>query len=155
MISELEESTLEESTEESTECFQAQPSAYFPENTVTEAKPLEAAGEQREAPSQSPTPLKQPSRRSEMEIFLSTFFTIFVAELGDKTQVTTLLMSAESQAPWVVFLGAGLALVATSLLGVLLGRWLASRVSPKVLETVTGAILLLVSVLLLWDVISV
>jgi putative Ca2+/H+ antiporter (TMEM165/GDT1 family) len=49
--------------------------------------------------------------------FASTFATIFLAELGDKTQVTTLLISAQSGQPWVVFLGAGTALIATSLLG--------------------------------------
>ncbi|MBE9177700.1 TMEM165/GDT1 family protein [Oculatella sp. LEGE 06141] len=91
---------------------------------------------------------------NEVKIFLSTFLTIFLAELGDKTQVATLLMSAESQSPWVVFAGASLALVATSLLGVSLGCWLAKRVSKATLETATGAILLLVSVLLLWDVVG-
>lgn len=89
----------------------------------------------------------------EVEIFFSTFVTIFLAEIGDKTQVTTLLMSAESHAPWIVFLGAGSALVLTSLLGVLVGRWLSSRVSPQTLETLTGGILLFIAVLLLWDVI--
>jgi putative Ca2+/H+ antiporter (TMEM165/GDT1 family) len=73
--------------------------------------------------------------------------------LGDKTQVATLLMSAESHSPWVVFAGAGLALVTTSLLGVWLGCWLARRVSPKTLETSAGAVLLLISVMLLWDVV--
>jgi putative Ca2+/H+ antiporter (TMEM165/GDT1 family) len=93
-----------------------------------------------------------PTLKQEIEIFVSTFFTILLAELGDKTQVTTLLMSAQSQSPWLVFVGAGAALVATSLLGVLLGRWLADRVCPKVLETCTGTLLLLISLLLLWDV---
>jgi putative Ca2+/H+ antiporter (TMEM165/GDT1 family) len=104
--------------------------------------------------SQPSTPSKPLAHRQEIKIFFSTFFTIFVAELGDKTQITTLLISAESQAPWVVFVGAGAALMVTSLLGVLLGRWLASRVSPRVLETATGTILLIVSILLLWDVVS-
>jgi putative Ca2+/H+ antiporter (TMEM165/GDT1 family) len=51
-----------------------------------------------------------------------------------------------------VFTGAALALVTTSLLGVLVGRWLANRLSPKSLETAAGAALLLVSVSLLWDI---
>lgn len=101
---------------------------------------------------QHQSPSKQ-DRRAELRIFLSTFFTIFLAELGDKTQVTTLLMSAESHAPWIVFAGAGTALVATSLIGVWLGCWLAKRVSAKTLETATGGLLLLVAVLLLWDVV--
>jgi putative Ca2+/H+ antiporter (TMEM165/GDT1 family) len=85
--------------------------------------------------------------------FLTAFLTIFLAELGDKTQLATLLIAAESQSPWVVFMGAATALITISLLGVLLGRWLASRLSPGVLQTATGASLLLISVLLLWDVV--
>ena len=84
--------------------------------------------------------------------FFLAFLTVFLAELGDKTQLATLLISAESQSPWVVFIGAATALIITSLLGVLLGQWLASRLSPNVLKTATGAGLLLISVWLLWDI---
>ncbi len=73
--------------------------------------------------------------------------------MGDKTQLATLLMSAQSHAPWVVFLGAATALIATSLLGVLIGRFLATRLSPKTLETSAGALLLFISAMLLWDVV--
>jgi len=89
-----------------------------------------------------------------LQVFCSSFVTIFLAELGDKTQVTTLLMSAESQSPWVVFAGAGSALVLTSLLGVLLGQWLSTRLAPRTLEVAAGLSLLLVSVLLVWDIIQ-
>ena len=92
------------------------------------------------------------SNQSVLQVFVSTFVTIFLAELGDKTQVTTLLMSAESHKPWVVFAGAGSALVATSLLGVLLGRWLAQRLAPKTLETSAGITLILIAAWLSWDV---
>ncbi len=92
------------------------------------------------------------SRAAFWRVFGSTFVTIFLAELGDKTQVTTLLMSAQSQSPWIVFLGAGTALVTTSLLGVLLGQWLARRVSPATLDTAGGAMLLGITVCLLWDI---
>lgn len=98
--------------------------------------------------------LAKPRWRCEAEIFASTFLTIFLAELGDKTQLTTLLMSAESHAPWVVFAGAGSALVMTSLLGILIGRWLSQRVSPRTLELASAALLLLVAGLLLWDVVQ-
>lgn len=89
-----------------------------------------------------------------LSVFGSTFATIFLAELGDKTQVATLLMTAQSHAPWVVFTGAAFALIATSLIGVLLGRWLCQHLSPKTLEKATGCILLLVSVLLVIDVVG-
>ncbi len=85
-------------------------------------------------------------------VFASTFVTIFLAEIGDKTQLTTLLMTAESHKPWVVFAGAGSALVLTSLLGVLVGRWLASRIDPKTLERAAGMSLLVISGLLFWEI---
>lgn len=94
----------------------------------------------------------QPRNWEFWKVFGSTFVTIFLAELGDKTQVATLLMSAQSQNPWVVFAGAASALVATSLVGVLVGRWLSTRLSPKTLETATGMLLLVLSALLIWDV---
>ena len=101
---------------------------------------------------------KQPEKvqeRGAVSVFCSTFLTIFLAEMGDKTQLATLLMSAESQSPWVVFAGAGTALIATSLVGVLLGRWLAKCLSPKTLDTSAAILLLFISVMLLWDVVNV
>ncbi|QYO68466.1 TMEM165/GDT1 family protein [Leptolyngbya sp. 7M] len=89
---------------------------------------------------------------AELKIFCSTFLTIFLAELGDKTQMATLLMTAESHQPWIVFAGAGSALVATSLIGIWLGCWLAKRVSTKTLEKSAGILLLLVAAQLVWEV---
>ncbi|PAX60184.1 TMEM165/GDT1 family protein [Brunnivagina elsteri] len=85
--------------------------------------------------------------------FATTFLTIFLAEIGDKTQLSTLLMSAESHAPWVVFLGSAAALITTSLLGVLLGSWIATKLSAKTVEKAAGIMLLFISVMLFWDVI--
>ena len=79
-------------------------------------------------------------------VFLSTFATIFLAELGDKTQVATLLISAESHQPLTVFVGAALALISTSLVGVLVGQWLARRVSTGTLDTLAGIFLLIIAV---------
>ncbi len=87
-------------------------------------------------------------------VFLSTFITIFFAELGDKTQVATLLLSAQSQSPLVVFLGAGSALIATSLLGVLLGQWMSKRVSEETLDTCAGVLLLLITIGLVGDIVG-
>jgi len=93
-------------------------------------------------------------RLARWRVFASTFVTIFLAELGDKTQITTLLMTAESHSPWVVFVGAASALITSSLLGVLLGQWLAQRVSPSTLDRIAGITLLVVAGLLIWDVIG-
>ena len=91
-------------------------------------------------------------KQSSVAIFSSTFLTIFLAEFGDKTQLSTLLMSAESQSPWVVFLGSAAALVTTSLLGVLLGCWLANRLAPRTMQRAAGVSLLLISAMLFWEV---
>jgi Ca2+/H+ antiporter, TMEM165/GDT1 family len=86
--------------------------------------------------------------------FFSTFFTIFLAEMGDKTQLATLLLSAQSRSPWIVFIGAGTALIATSLVGVLLGRYLAKVLSPRTLDIAAGALLMVIAILLLGDVVE-
>lgn len=101
-----------------------------------------------------PEAATESSRWQFWKVFGSTFVTIFLAELGDKTQVSTLLMSAEFHAPWVVFAGAATALITTSLLGVLVGRWLSTRLSPKTLGTAAGITLALISIGLLWDVVQ-
>ena len=87
-------------------------------------------------------------------VFLSTFVTIFLAEVGDKTQVATLLLSAQSQAPFTVFLGASLALISTSLIGVLLGQWMSKRVSEETLDTCAGILLLLITIGLVGDIVG-
>ncbi len=86
--------------------------------------------------------------------FFSTFITIFLAEMGDKTQLATLLLSAQSGSPWIVFIGSGAALIATSLVGVLLGRYLAKVLSPETLDIAAGMLLMIISILLLGDVVQ-
>jgi Ca2+/H+ antiporter, TMEM165/GDT1 family len=93
-------------------------------------------------------------KSSAWSTFLSTFITIFLAEMGDKTQLATLLLSAQSKSPWIVFLGAGTALIATSLVGVLLGRYLAKVLSPRTLDIAAGMLLMVISILLLGDVVQ-
>ncbi|MBE9102150.1 TMEM165/GDT1 family protein [filamentous cyanobacterium LEGE 07170] len=99
-----------------------------------------------------PSPQDTLTWKGELQIFLSTFLTIFLAEVGDKTQLTVFLMSAESGSPWTIFLGAGSALIATSLCGILLGRWLSQHVSPKLLERFAAVLLLAIATVLLLDV---
>ncbi|WP_066426649.1 TMEM165/GDT1 family protein [Anabaena sp. 4-3] len=89
---------------------------------------------------------------SPLVVFGTTFITIFLAEIGDKTQLSTLLMSAESHSPWIVFLGSAAALITTSLLGVLLGSWISKQLSPKTLDKSAGVMLLFIAVMLFWDV---
>lgn len=100
-------------------------------------------------------PSSQPFLKSEyLQITVTTFLTVFLAELGDKTQLTTLMITAESHNPLVVFLSAAIALVLTSFLGVVAGKWLAKTLSPQLLNTLTGLSFLLLALGLLWDAVA-
>jgi putative Ca2+/H+ antiporter (TMEM165/GDT1 family) len=73
------------------------------------------------------------------KLFATVFATIFLAELGDKTQLATFLYAAERENPkLVVFAGAALALVLASALGVAAGAFLAAHIPPRVLSWVAG-----------------
>lgn len=61
---------------------------------------------------------------------LSTFGLIFLAELGDKTQLTTMMLAAQSDSATAVFVGAAVALVLSALLGVVFGEAI-TRVVPQ------------------------
>ena len=74
-------------------------------------------------------------------VMLSTFTTVFVAELGDKTQLATLLLSAQSGQPVLVFIGAAFALICSSLVGVLVGQWLSKILPPERLEQMAGVLM--------------
>jgi Ca2+/H+ antiporter, TMEM165/GDT1 family len=109
-------------------------------------------------PTISPEP-SQPSKsglssNGAWGVWLSTFVTIFLAEMGDKTQLATMLMAAQSKSPLSVLLGAGTALIATSLVGVLLGRWMSKMVSPKTLDVLAALLMLGIALMLAIEVIS-
>jgi Ca2+/H+ antiporter, TMEM165/GDT1 family len=68
------------------------------------------------------------------QILGSTFLMIFLAELGDKTQISTFAFASEAKSPLSVFLGASLALVCTSFLGVVLGGVLGRFVPERIMK---------------------
>jgi putative Ca2+/H+ antiporter (TMEM165/GDT1 family) len=82
------------------------------------------------------------------KIFAATFTSIFLAEMGDKTQLATLTMAAGGSR-WSVFAGSALALCATSLVAVLVGDGLARVVSPLWLRRAAGAAFLVMGALFL------
>tara|TARA_B100000886_G_scaffold123090_1_gene82926 strand:- start:33 stop:359 length:327 start_codon:yes stop_codon:yes gene_type:complete len=89
--------------------------------------------------------------KSFLSIFFATFTTIFIAELGDKTQIATLMLSAESGKPLLVFIGSSFALISSSVVGVLIGKWLSKKISPSKFALFTGALMMLVSIFLAYD----
>ncbi|MBK8596723.1 MAG: TMEM165/GDT1 family protein [Holophagales bacterium] len=71
--------------------------------------------------------------------FATVFVTVFIAEIGDKTQLATLLFSADKEvSKWTVFAGSALALTAAAAIGVIVGSQLERFISPKVLKSVAG-----------------
>ena len=76
----------------------------------------------------------------DLRFFATVFTTVFLAELGDKTQLATFLYAADAEhSKLVVFLGAASALVVTSAIGVAMGSVVAQYVSPRVLSWLAGA----------------
>ena len=75
----------------------------------------------------------------ELKAFLTVFAAVLVAELGDKTQLATMLFAADEQvSKWLVFAAASAALVVAAGLGVLAGGAVANVLSPRVLSLVAG-----------------
>jgi len=73
-------------------------------------------------------------------IFATVFGTVFLAELGDKTQLATLLFASKNAASlWTIFIAASAALVLTSAIGVAAGAVVSQYVSPKYLAYAAGA----------------
>ena len=89
--------------------------------------------------------------KSFLSIYVTTFTTIFIAELGDKTQIATLMLSAESGEPIIVFLGSSLALISSSVVGVLIGKWLSQKITPSKFALFTGVLMIIVSMYLAYD----
>lgn len=87
-------------------------------------------------------------RNTFFSVLITTFTTVFLAELGDKTQLATLLLTTQSGMPIVVFLGASLALICASLVGVLIGRWLAKTMPSKRFEYIAGILMVSIGLLL-------
>ena len=83
------------------------------------------------------------------KVFLSTFALLFVAELGDKTQLAVISMTAKHKMPLWVFLGAALALVAVTGIGVLGGELL-TRVIPEAVLRKIAAVLFVIMGALMW-----
>jgi Ca2+/H+ antiporter, TMEM165/GDT1 family len=80
---------------------------------------------------------------------LSTFGVVFLAELGDKTQLATLSLGASGKSRLAVFLGSALALVATSAIAVLAATALTNVVPAIWLRRGAGALMLVLGALLL------
>jgi putative Ca2+/H+ antiporter (TMEM165/GDT1 family) len=81
----------------------------------------------------------------DIRLFLSVFGTVLLAELGDKTQLATLVFAARPEASkWTVFAGSSLALVTAAGLAVLAGGALSRTLGPRLLNTLAGIAFVLI-----------
>lgn len=83
------------------------------------------------------------------KLFTSTFVAIFLAELGDKTQLAAFALAGESQSRWSIFFGASLALIATTALAVWVGGAVGKHVSPVWIRRGAGALFVVLGVIML------
>lgn len=83
------------------------------------------------------------------QAFVATFSLVFLAELGDKTQLAVFLMAAQDRPMWGVFLGSATALVLSALIAVLLGATLSRFISPELIQKGAGIAFVVIGFLLL------
>ena len=84
------------------------------------------------------------------KIFGTAFVTLFLAELGDKTQLAIITMSAKTESKVAVFLGASLALVFVSLLGVVFGGVLSQYIPTEWLQRIVAVAFIVIGGLMLF-----
>ncbi len=85
------------------------------------------------------------------KLFASTFAAIFLAEMGDKTQLATLSAASGGASRWVVFAASATALVSTSAIAVLAGEGASRLIPPVWTKRAAGALFVALGVLLLWS----
>ncbi len=88
----------------------------------------------------------------DLKLLVMVFGTVFLAELGDKTQLATMLFSTrEGASLWTVFIGASLALTAASGMAVVAGSLLSSVVDPRYLSYAAGIGFIVIGIWTVWQ----
>ena len=82
-------------------------------------------------------------------LLFTTFVTVFLAEMGDKTQLTTITLSSTTNKPLAVFIGSSVALILATLLGALAGGSIANLVPAFLLKLLSGIVFLIIGIKLL------
>ena len=85
----------------------------------------------------------------DFRILLTTFGIIFLAEMGDKTQLAAMTMAAQTKKPWAVLIGASLALTAVSALGVIVGSVIGEYVPLEWVKRTAAIAFIVIGVLML------
>ena len=84
-------------------------------------------------------------------VMLTTFGVIFLAEMGDKTQLAAMTMSAQTKKPWAVFIGSALALTAVSAIGVVVGGVVGNYLPMIWIKRAAAVAFIVIGILILLD----
>ncbi len=86
------------------------------------------------------------------KIFLTVFVSVFIAELGDKTQIATMLFASDKEVgKLTVFLAASLALIVATAIGVMAGSILSDYINEKYLHYLAGVGFILIGAVTLYQ----
>ena len=85
----------------------------------------------------------------DLRVLFTTFGIIFLAEMGDKTQLAAMTMAAQTKRPWAVVIGASVALAAVSGLGVIVGSLIGDYVPLVWVKRVAAIAFIAIGVLML------
>lgn len=85
----------------------------------------------------------------DFRVLITTFGILFLAEMGDKTQLAAMTMAAQTKRPWAVFIGASLALVVVSGLGVVVGSVIGEYVPLHWVKRAAAVAFILIGILML------
>ena len=84
-----------------------------------------------------------------LTLLFSTFIAVFLAEMGDKTQLTTITLSSTTNKPLAVFIGSSIALILATSLGALAGGSIANLIPAFLLKLLSGIVFLIIGINLL------
>jgi len=84
-----------------------------------------------------------------LTLLFTTFVTVFLAEMGDKTQLTTITLSSSTNKPLAVFIGSSIALILATLLGALAGGSIANLIPAFTLKLLSGIVFFIIGINLL------
>ncbi len=87
----------------------------------------------------------------ELKLFLTIFISVFIAEMGDKTQLATFGFAAGAEhSKWLVFAASALALTTSSAIAVIFGEAISNLIGPKTLSILSGSLFVAIGVWTLW-----
>ena len=84
-----------------------------------------------------------------LKLFFLSFWLLFIAELGDKTQLAVFTLVTQHKQPWPIFLGSSLGLIAVTLLGTFVGEFVCKYIPATILKLAAGALFMIMGFFIL------